>query len=195
MDVEWVRLALDLNGFDAVRFEPYVRGARRAGIGFTTLAGLGDTPGNRRALYELDLACAADSPERGEFRTFDEYFAWRAVTPAFDPYGVVLALDGGAWVGMAMTSVRPGGDAFSEMTGLLAGCRGRGISPALKLLAVSFARSRGARRLRAVHHPANAPAIAVNRRFGFVDEVRGEKADAGRAGGGGDPRRPWTPSD
>lgn len=168
--VGWVRLTLDLNGFEAVRFEPYVRECRRAGIEFTTLAGLGDTPGNRWALYELDRACAADSPERGEFQTFDEYLAWRTATPAFDPYGVVLALDGGAWVGLAMTSVQPGGDAFSEMTGLLAGYRGRGISPALKLLAVSFARSRGARRLRAVHHPANAPAIAVNRRFGFVGD-------------------------
>ncbi|MDX6294610.1 MAG: hypothetical protein QOH50_3685 [Kribbellaceae bacterium] len=69
-----------------------------------------------------------------------------------------------------MTSLQPAeGYAFSEMTGVLAGYRGRGISLALKVLAIDFARRSGQRWLRTFHHPANGSAIAMNRRLGFVD--------------------------
>ncbi len=54
------------------------------------------------------------------------------------------------------------------MTGILRSHRGRGLSLALKLAAITFARESGVQWLRADHHPANAPAIAMNRRLGFV---------------------------
>ena len=56
------------------------------------------------------------------------------------------------------------------MTGVLAGYRGRGVSIAMKLLAIEFARRRGVRWLRAFHHPGNTRAIAMNRRLGFAGE-------------------------
>ncbi|QHY93666.1 Acetyltransferase (GNAT) family protein [Streptomyces sp. S4.7] len=134
------------------------------------MAAVGDTAEHRRALYDLNSTCSADIPQRGEFYTFGEYVTQRIETPAYDPRGVVLALDGGSWIGMATTSIQPEGHAFSEMTGLLAGYRGRGISLAMKLLAIGFARSQGARRLRTFHHPDNAAAIGMNRRLGFVND-------------------------
>ncbi|MER5421047.1 GNAT family N-acetyltransferase [Streptosporangium roseum] len=170
MGVEWVRLKLDLDAFDDARFEPYLRSCRRAGVEFTTMAAAGDTAEHRRALYELNRTCSADIPGRGEFYTFDEYLAQRIEIPTYDPRGVVLAQDGGSWVGMAATSIRPEGHAFSEMTGVLAGHRGKGISLAMKLLAVGYARSAGVRWLRTLHHPGNASAIGMNRRLGFVDD-------------------------
>ncbi len=86
-------------------------------------------------------------------------------------YELVLARDKTTWVGMATTSLRRAeGYAFSEMTGVLSSYRGRGISLALKLLAIGFARSSDMRWLRTFHHPANASAIAMNRRLGFVDD-------------------------
>ncbi|MFB4426878.1 GNAT family N-acetyltransferase [Streptomyces sp. QL37] len=171
--VEWVRLKLDLDAFDDARFEPYLRRCQQAGIEFTTMAAVGDTGEHRRALYDLNKACSADIPERGEFYTFDEYLAQRIETPTYDPQGVVLALDDGSWVGMATTSLQPEGHAFSEMTGLLAGHRGRGISLAMKLLAIRFARSHGKHWLRTLHHPDNASAIGMNRRLGFVSDEPG----------------------
>lgn len=168
--VERIRLKLDLDAFDEVRFEPYLRSCRQAGIEFTTMAAVGDTADHRRALYELNKTCSADIPDRGEFYTFRDYLAQRIETPTYDPRGVILALDGGSWVGMAATSLRPEGHAFSEMTGVLAGHRGRGISLAMKLLAIGFARSNGMRWLRTFHHPGNASAIGMNRRLGFVDD-------------------------
>jgi GNAT superfamily N-acetyltransferase len=134
-------------------------------------ATLGDSAECRRALYELNKKCSADIPERGEFYTFEEYLADRIETPSYDPNGVALAASNDAWVGMATTSLHQAqGYAFSEMTGVLASHRGRGISLALKLLAIRFARSSRYRWLRTFHHPANASAIGMNRRLGFVDE-------------------------
>ena len=45
----------------------------------------------------------------------------------------------------------------------------QGVSLAMKLLAIRFARSNGYHCLRTFHHPHNANAIGMNRRLGFVD--------------------------
>jgi len=114
--------------------------------------------------------CAMIKPNGGASRV--RYLAERIETRLYDPHGVVLAMDDGAWVGMATTSPREAeGYAFSEMTGVLASHRGRGISLAMKLLAIRFARSSGYRCLRTFHHPDNANAIGMNRRLGVVDEA------------------------
>jgi GNAT superfamily N-acetyltransferase len=171
--VDWVRLELDVDDFDEAAFEPYLTRARESGIGFTTMAEAGDTEEHRRALYELNRTCSADIPDRGDFYTYDDYVAQRVEVPSFDPAGVVLATHQGAWVGMSTTSLHPAeGYAFSEMTGVLAPYRGRGLSLALKLLAIRFVRAAGYRRLATFHHPRNASAIAMNRRLGFVDQAR-----------------------
>ncbi|WP_190344799.1 GNAT family N-acetyltransferase [Streptomyces venezuelae] len=176
MSVAWVRLVLDLDEFDEGPRLSRLDRCREAGTGFTTMAALGDTPEHRRALYELNRTCSADIPGRGAFYTYEEYLAQRIATPTYDPEGIVLALDRGDWIGMAATSIRPEGYAFSEMTGVLAAHRGRGVSLAMKLLAIRFARSRGARVLRTVHHPGNTVAIAMNRRLGFIDDVPADGA-------------------
>jgi GNAT superfamily N-acetyltransferase len=169
--VVWVRLQLDLDEFDDTQFVSYLRRCQQSGVKFTTMANLCDTAECRRALYELNKKCSADIPERGEFYTFEEYLAERIETRVYDPRGVILAVSNGAWVGMAATSLREAeGYAFSEMTGVLASHRGRGISLAMKLLAIRFARSSGYRCMRTFHHPHNADAIGMNRRLGFVDE-------------------------
>lgn len=167
--MEWVHLQLDLHAFDAAEFEPVLRRCEQAGVEFTTMEAVGDTAESRRALYELNKTCSADIPGRGPFYSWEEYVAERIETTTYDPRGVVLALDGGGWVGMATTSLRPlEAHAFSEMTGVLASHRGRGISLAMKLLAIEFARARGMRWLRTMHHPGNDVAIAMNRRLGFT---------------------------
>ena len=168
---EWIRLQLDLTTFEEAAFQRYVRRGRQSGLRFATLAELGDSPASRRSLYELNKTCSADIPGRGEFYTFREYLAQRIDVPSYDPRGVVLALDQGSWIGMAATSVQPEhGFAFSEMTGVLPAYRGQGISIAMKVLAIKYVRDCQLRWLRAFHHPANATAIAMNRRLGFVDE-------------------------
>ena len=137
---DWVRLELDVRTFDAERFTRYAERCQAAGIRLTTLAELGDTPARRRALYELNKECSADIPERGEFYTFEEYLALRIDVPAFDARGVVIALDGHAWAGLAATSDhRHAGYVFNEMTGVKAAFRHRGIAVAMKAVGIGFA--------------------------------------------------------
>lgn len=166
----WVRLELDVGTFDAARFAPLVQRCRATGLRFATLATVGDDGQHRRALYDLNAECSADIPQRGDFYTYEEYLEQRVDVAGFDPAGVVLAIDGTDWVGMAATSDhREQGYVFNEMTGVRAGYRSRGIASAMKVLAVDFARSCGVSRIRTIHHPANLPAIQMNRRLGYVD--------------------------
>lgn len=166
----WVKLELDVTIFDATRFAGYIERCRNAGIRLTTLAELGDTPGHRRALYELNKECAADIPERGEFYAFEEYLERRIDVPSYDPRGVVIALDDEVWCGLAATSDhRSSGFVFNEMTGVRVAYRGRGISMAMKTVGIGFAGLCGVDKIRTVHHPANTAAIEMNRRLGYVD--------------------------
>ncbi|MFC4337429.1 GNAT family N-acetyltransferase [Salininema proteolyticum] len=170
MAVDWLKMRLDLDAFDGSVFDSLGRRCARAGIELTTMAALGDSPESRRSLYELNKACSADIPNRGEFFSFEEYVAQRIETPSYDPEGVVLALDGGAWVGMSAATIRPEGFAFNEMTGVLRPYRGRGLSLTMKVLAVEYAREKGVRWMRTFLHPDNSPVIAMNRRLGYVEE-------------------------
>ncbi|MER8072119.1 GNAT family N-acetyltransferase [Streptomyces sp. NPDC094034] len=165
-----MKLELDVAEFDQDCFERYVAKCQSQGLRFMTLADLGDTPEHRRALYELNKECSGDIPERGDFYTFDEYVERRFEAASYDPRGVVIALDGEAWVGMAATS-RHEDFMFNEMTGVRAGYRGRGISIAMKTFGMAFVEECGASRVRTFHHPANTSAIAMNRKMGFVDAV------------------------
>ncbi|MGW0706190.1 GNAT family N-acetyltransferase [Streptomyces sp. NPDC002643] len=170
MTIDWVRLQLDVTDFDLARFQPYVDKCRTSGIRLTTLSELGDTPDNRRALYELNKVCSADIPERGEFFSYEEYHRLRFEAPAYDPRGVVVALDGERWVGMAATSDRrKSGFVFNEMTGVRSCHRGRGLSLAMKTFGIGFAGMCGVSTVRTLHHPANAHAIAMNRTLGYVE--------------------------
>ncbi|MFI6607770.1 GNAT family N-acetyltransferase [Streptomyces sp. NPDC050507] len=165
---QWVRLELDLNAFDADRFEAYVTRCLDEGIRLTTLAELGDTPEHRRALYELNKECSADIPERGEFFSYEEFCTRRFDAPSYDPRGVVLALDGDDWIGMAATS-RHEDFLFNEMTGVRASYRGQGVAVAMKTFGMRFAAVCGVRRIRTFHHPANDSAIGMNRTMGYTD--------------------------
>ncbi|HUZ25500.1 MAG TPA: GNAT family N-acetyltransferase [Streptosporangiaceae bacterium] len=170
MTRDWVKLELDVRTFDAARFAPYAERCQAAGIRLTTLAELGDTPAHRRALYELNKECSADIPEGGEFYTFAEYLARRINVPSFDAGGVVIALDGDAWAGLAVTSDHsPTGHVFNEMTGVKTACRHRGIAVAMKITGIGFASLCGVNKIRTFHHPANTAAIEMNRRLGYVD--------------------------
>ncbi|MDI3403838.1 GNAT family N-acetyltransferase [Streptomyces cavernicola] len=165
---QWVKLELDVAGFNASRFEPYVTRCRAQGIRFTTLAEMGDTQEQRLALYELNKECSADIPERGEFFSYEEYAERRFAASSYDPRGVVIALDGETWVGMAASSKHEK-FVFNEMTGVRSTHRGRGISIAMKTIGMAFVRQCGASKVRTIHHPLNKSAINMNRTMGFVD--------------------------
>lgn len=169
MDPQWVRLTLDLGNFDAGAFDEVLERCSAEGIDLTTMADLGDHDANRRRLYELNRACSADIPERGEFYTYEEYLE-RRIERDYEPDTTVIALDHGVWVGMSAASDhRDEGFFFNEMTGVVRSHRGRGIALAMKLTVIRLVRDLGVREMRTFHHPSNVAPIALNRRLGYVD--------------------------
>ncbi len=167
---EWVKLELLPGAFNASLFEGVVEAVKESGIVLTTLAQLGNTVTQQRHMFELNRVCAADIPERGEFHTWDQYVERRIEVPSFDPEGVVVALDDHRWVGMSATSYRGGNSyAFGDMTGVLRSHRGHQLALAMKVRGMAWATADGTRTVRTVHHPANAPIIALNRRLGYTD--------------------------
>lgn len=164
-DVAWVKLELDVQD-PTVRVPiPQLDGVRQ-----TTLLELGDEPGQRRRIYELNKECSADIPGRGEFFTWDEYRRVRFDVPQFRPEAQLLAAAGTELVGLCQLSHHSDADwAFVEMTGVRRGWRRRGIATALKLRAIDVARGWGVTHLRTVHHPGNSAIIAANRALGFTD--------------------------
>jgi len=162
-------MRLNLETFDETPFLGYLLRCEDAGIEFATMASVGDELAHRRRLYELNKTCAADIPGRGEFETYAAYVAKRFETAAYDPAGVVIAEHDGDWIGMAAMSVREPEVMINEMTGVVASHRGKGISIAMKLRGIRYARSRSATALVTRHRAGNATAIAMNQRLGYVD--------------------------
>lgn len=165
-----VKLKLDLAGFSEAPFVSVLERCGSEGIGFETMHSLGDTARNRRKLYELNKTCSRDIPARGAFYSYDEYSRVRFERSCYDPRGVVLALDGDAWIGMAASADwSDKGFVFNDMTGLLRDYRGRGIATAMKLHGIRYAVSRGVDTIYTIHDAENENAIQMNRRLGFVD--------------------------
>ena len=172
MDVDWVRLELDLKRYEAPQVNP---GLAAAGLQLATLAEIGDTSEARYRLFELNRECSADIPGRGPFHTWEEYCQRRLDVAWFNPSTVTLAVDGDEWVGLAGFTAHPtpkgGGDGylFSEMTGVVRGWRRKGLATALKAHSLDLALTSDLDIIRTVQHSGNAPMIALNRQLGFVD--------------------------
>ncbi len=104
MDRSTIKLKLDLKGFDETPFVSVLDKCVSEGIRFETLRSLGDTPENRLSLYDLNKEISRDIPARGEFYSFEEYGDVRFNRIAYDPEGVVLAMDQQSWVGLSLFS-------------------------------------------------------------------------------------------
>lgn len=165
-----VKLQLSVSDFDVDKWQHQVTHSEPLGIRFTTLAELGDTEANRKRLYELNKECSADIPGRGPFYSYAEYCQKRLDVDSFTASGVILALHGEEWVGMAAVSYRTGQDfVFNEMTGVVRSWRRRGIATSLKILSLQFAQSLGVAFIYTLHATANVAAIAMNCRLGYTE--------------------------
>ncbi len=165
-----LKLQRDVQSFDAHLWQHYISSSEQLGIEFHTLAELGDTEANRKRLYELNKLCSADIPGRGPFYSYEQYRDARLQTDSYTPAGIILAVEGDAWVGMSASSWhKEQSFVFNEMTGVLREYRRRGIATGLKVLSIQFAASLGASVIYTVHAAANVAAIAMNRRLGYTD--------------------------
>jgi RimJ/RimL family protein N-acetyltransferase len=82
-----------------------------------------------------------------------------------------VAVVGGEVVGELHLELTPFGYAEIGMM-VAAGSRGRGVGTALMLAGIDWARERGLHKLSLGVFPTNAPALALYRKLGFVEEGR-----------------------
>lgn len=163
---------LDLASFDETPFAGLLDRVAGAGIRLFSLAEGGNTPELRRQLYEANYRGVLDDPGYTgrawlSYAQFSHFFTERW----FQPEGQFLAADGDAVIGLsAITCNAETGEATQMITAVDAPYRGQGIAQALKLRAVLYARSRGARLIRTNNDSANAPMLAINRKLGFRPE-------------------------
>ena len=166
---DWVKMEIDVGGFNPSAFEGSVARSSR-GLAFRTLAELGNTRANQKQLYRLNALCSSDIPERGAFYGWEDYLRLRIDVPSFDPRGVLLAIDGEKWVGMTASSNHAErGFVFNEMTGVVRTHRRQGLGLAMKVLGMSFATDLDVATARTIHHPANLAMIDLNLRLGYVE--------------------------
>lgn len=166
------RSRLPLTQWDAAAFAPFVDKARAEGIRFSSFAAEIAGEESYERCYDFIGRLMDDMP--GALgRTRAPYERWRdnfRTRPEMDPAGWIMAIDGDRWAALSSVVRRPDGGHFTGFTGVERAYRGRGLGLAIKVAALEYARSIGAREIFTENHSVNAPMLAVNRRLGYVPE-------------------------
>jgi len=122
------------------------------------------------ALYDVYATSSADIPaDYPEAELTREDFHEHVLgDPELDPDASTVVLEGGRPVAFAFLLVaRDRGTAASEMTGTLAGYRGRGLARLAKLASLRAARERGFAEVETENDAQNEPMLGLNRSLGF----------------------------
>lgn len=164
--------SLDLEHFDDASYAQNIADYAASGLRVHSLAYFGDTPAARRKLYEVNAITDRDVPGWTEpGLSFEEFNEWVYESGWYRPDGQLLAADGDRWVGICAIRLYPEAHrAFNVHTGVIPAYRRRRIALALKLAAIRYARSQGARSLGTDNDSMNGPMLALNRKLGYVPE-------------------------
>ena len=164
---------LDVTRFDPARFAGLEEKLRAQGIAIKPYQEFADDSARDQKLYELFEDTRADTAfveplTRTEYARWRDMFleGFRANTDAF-----WVATRNGQYIGLAMLSAaKPGADIETRWAGVRRDLRGRGIATALRLQMIEYAQSHDHPRLNTVTNSRNAPVIALNKKFGYVDQ-------------------------
>ncbi len=160
---------LDLTTFDAKPFIGVIESVQSDGIDFITLGDTGNDPAVFRQLYDVNYRAVLDDPaSQGGFASFEDFRAIVQNAPWFDPFGQIMAADGGQIVGLSAVGVfQDRSLARNMITGVERAYRGRRIGLALKLLAIEYARTRGVLSMITNNNSTNRPMLAINEKLGY----------------------------
>lgn len=147
-----------------------VRQAEAGGIRFAHLADLVSGEELFRRYYDLIAVMMRDVPVFGErpLPPFDMWKKYVESDPHFDARNVIVAVDGDRWAAMADLQVMESGGMYHGLTAVDRPYRGRGLSTAIKVVALQHAKAKGVPYVRTNNHSANERMLAVNRKFGYV---------------------------
>jgi len=162
---------LTLAEFDASKFADVVERVSESGIRIVPLAELREKdPDWRKKLWELDWLLSLDVPEIDEpkKRDFDVYCKQTFDKPTFFPEGFFVAVDGEEYVGVSMLELNLAEPTKlqTDLTGVIRSHRRKGIATALKVHALSKARTTGAEYLDTDNEEKN-PMYTLNVKLGF----------------------------
>ncbi len=167
-------MSLDLAAFDDRPYDAVIARLQAEGFEFTSMAALGNTEDAQRRLYLLNETAAMQTlgadgvPAWGAFEEFQ-----RSVCQSdwYRPEGQLVVIDTATGVWAAMSAITRFDDyAYNLFTGVDGRYRGRKLAQAVKVLALRFARDTlGVNTVRTHHNSQNAPMIAIDRKFGYVE--------------------------
>ena len=162
---------ITLAEFDPGRWDEVVERVRESGIRIVPLEELKEEdPDWRKKLWELDWLLSQDVPEIDTpvKREFEVYCKQTFDKPTFFPEGFFVALDGGEYVGVSMLekNLADATKLQTDLTGVVRSHRRRGIATALKVHALSKARTTEAEFVE-TDNEENNPMYALNVKLGF----------------------------
>jgi GNAT superfamily N-acetyltransferase len=162
---------LTLAAFDPSGFADVVERVSESGIRIVTLAELRENdPEWRKKLYELDWLLSLDVPEIDEpkKREFEVYCRQTFDKPTFFPEAFFVALDSDEYVGVSMLELNLADPTKlqTDLTGVVRSHRRRGIATALKVRALSKAKTTEAQYVDTDNEEKN-PMYTLNVKLGF----------------------------
>jgi GNAT superfamily N-acetyltransferase len=162
---------ITLSEFDPGTWDEVVERVKESGIRIVPLEELKEEdPDWRKKLWELDWLLSLDVPEVDEpkKREFEVYCRQTFDKPTFFPEGFFVALDGDEYVGVSMLekNLADKTKLQTDLTGVVRSHRRRGIATALKVHALSKARTTEAEFVE-TDNEENNPMYTLNVKLGF----------------------------
>lgn len=163
---------LALPDFNPNQFNDAVQIARDKGIRFTSLADEGEGDELLRRYFDFSLPIMMSQPgvDGMPAPPYERWHQFVTTSPTWDPHGVILAADGDQWVALSQVDRLPSGGYYNGFTGVHQEYRGRGLALPLKVVALTYAKEKGAPYIRTNNHSSNQPMLAVNRKLGYQPE-------------------------
>lgn len=158
--------------FDETLYTSLIENLKDSGISFHTLADFPQSQLIKQKLYEINSITALDIPgTSGTYMSFEDFDQWVCNAEWYRPDGQIIAADKDKWIGLSAVQLMPEiNGAYNLMTGVLKSYRGRKIAQALKVMALSYARSHNANYMSTDNDSLNIPMLAINKKFGYVPE-------------------------
>lgn len=170
-----ISMALNLAGFPFGDYDAPRTALEAQDFRFTNMAELGNTEDAQRKLYDLNNRTTITTPGtdgRSPWENFEDFQSSVCQSEWYRPDGQFVAIDTqtGAWAGMSAITRFSGADyAYNLFTGVDIPYRGRKLGQAVKVLALHYAAEvLGVTEVRTDHNSLNAPMIAIDRKFGYV---------------------------
>ena len=170
-----IAMALDLVAFDDRPYNEIIARLKDEGFRFTSMQELGNTEEAQRKLYVLNDTTSTETPGTdGEhsWSSFEDFQKSVCRSDWYKPDGQMVVIDAniGEWVAMSAITRLEGNDyAYNLYTGVDREYRGRKLGQAVKVLALRYARDvLKVDKVRTHHNAKNAPMIAIDRKFGYV---------------------------